>query len=687
MASSKYASIPEETSGLPRGIKYIIGNEAAERFSFYGMRTILVVFMTKYLHLMVDGQVGTPMNGAKADETFHLFVSATYIFPILGSLLADIFIGKYRTILWLSIVYCLGHLALALMGGPGMTPASWLYAGLIMIAVGSGGIKPCVSAHVGDQFGKKNSHMMTRVYQWFYFAINFGSVASTALTPLLLDWYGPHVAFGLPGILMALATLLFWMGRNVFIHVPAAGMRFFTETFSRDGITALLKLSLIYAFVAVFWAVFDQTGSSWVRQAGNMDLRFLPFSFLPQWMQDWQFLPSQVQVVNPLFVLILIPLFQLVVYPAVNKVFLLTPLRKITIGFFLTAGSFVFLAVAQGMIDTGTRASVWWQLWAYVALTAGEVMISITGLEFSYTQAPKTMKSVVMAFWLASVSLGNYCTSAVNSYIQTPSINDVQEEFVGDDIPASAVVGEWNVVSTKEVTTDDGEKQLWLIEAGMDGKEGTADDVTLVLGPKGGIKKTLTSENEVMEEAAQRIEESFSSSDTDDQLKALPLQADGQKLVDGLMDSLGNQLTYLQVTRDQYQIVSSGYDEKFLTQWDVVLTGDISRSATDRERKAMAEKKLSWREQRIIAILGDEGKAQVDRERGDIPETTISREFTVGGRILMSGAEYFWFWVKIVGYTGLAFIPVAYFYKEKSYIQSEEDIVSDEEATAEATDV
>lgn len=677
MTSSKYASIPEETSGLPRGIKYIIGNEAAERFSFYGMRTILVVFMTKYLHLMVDGSVGTEMNGAKADETFHLFVSATYIFPILGSLLADIFIGKYRTILWLSIVYCLGHLALALMGGPGMTPASWLYAGLILIAVGSGGIKPCVSAHVGDQFGTKNSHMMTRVYQWFYFAINFGSVASTAMTPLLLEWYGPHVAFGLPGILMALATLLFWMGRNVFIHVPAAGMKFFTETFSRDGITALLKLSLIYAFVAVFWAVFDQTGSSWVRQAGNMDLTFL-------W---WEFLPSQVQVVNPLFVLILIPLFQLVVYPAVNKVFTLTPLRKITIGFFLTAGSFVFLAVAQEMIDTGTQASVWWQLWAYVALTAGEVMISITGLEFSYTQAPKTMKSVVMAFWLASVSLGNFCTSAVNSYIQTPSINDVQETFIGDDLPSSAVIGDWNVVSTKSVTNDDGEKQLWLIEAGLDGKEGTADDVTLVLGPKGGIKKTLTSENDVMEEAAQRIEDVFLASSTDDQSKALPLQADGQKLVDGLLDSLGNQLTYLQVTRNQYQIVSSGYDEEFLTQWDVVLTGDISRSATEEERKAIAEKPLSWREQRIIAILGEEGQAQVDRERGDIPETTIARDITVGGRILMSGAEYFWFWVQIVGYTGVAFIPVAYFYKEKSYIQSEQEGVSEEETTAEATDV
>ena len=179
--------------------------------------------MTKYLHYMVDGSVGTAMSNAQASEYYHNFVTATYFFPVLGSLLSDIFIGKYRTILWLSIVYCFGHLALALMGGAGMTPSNWLVLGLALIAIGSGGIKPCVSAHVGDQFGKQNSHLMTRVFQWFYFSINFGSTISTVMTPVLLQWYGPHVAFGVPGVLMALATLLFWLGRNRFVHVPPAG--------------------------------------------------------------------------------------------------------------------------------------------------------------------------------------------------------------------------------------------------------------------------------------------------------------------------------------------------------------------------------------------------------------------------------------------------------------------------------
>ena len=146
-----HRTAPVDTDKMPPGIPYIISNEAAERFSFYGMRTILVVFMAKYLWLM-DGAGATPMSNAEATEHYHSFVGWVYFTPILGALLADIFIGKYRTIILLSIVYCLGHAALACMGMFGHS-REWLFAGLLLICLGSGGIKPCVSAHVGDQFG------------------------------------------------------------------------------------------------------------------------------------------------------------------------------------------------------------------------------------------------------------------------------------------------------------------------------------------------------------------------------------------------------------------------------------------------------------------------------------------------------------------------------------------------------
>ena len=375
-------TVPIDSPLMPPGIPYIIGNEAAERFSFYGMRAILVVFMTKYLWLM-DGRAGTAVSDAAATEHYHNFVAWVYFTPLLGALLSDILLGKYRTIMLLSLVYCLGHAALACMGLAGNSP-NWLIAGLVLICLGSGGIKPCVSAHVGDQFGRSNQHLLSKIYNWFYFSINFGSFFSTLLTPWLLEWYGPHWAFGVPGVLMAIATFMFWMGRKKFIHVPAGGMKFFRELFSVTGLVALAKLLPLFLFIALFWALYDQTGSSWVLQAEHMNLNFMGITWLE----------SQIQAINPILILIYIPLFTFLVYPLVHKVFPLTPLRKIGLGLFLMAAGFGLSAVVQGWIDGGGRPSVAWQFFAYCIVTAAEIMVSITGLEFSYAQAPKKMKSV-----------------------------------------------------------------------------------------------------------------------------------------------------------------------------------------------------------------------------------------------------------------------------------------------------
>ena len=661
MAGEKYQSVPEETTGMPKGIKYIIGNEAAERFSFYGMRTILVVFMTKYLHFMVAGEEGTKMSDAEANEYYHSFIAATYFFPVLGSLLADVFLGKYRTILWLSVVYCLGHGALAMVGGPGASPANWLWIGLILVAVGSGGIKPCVSAHVGDQFGKQNSHLMTKVFQWFYFSINFGSVASTALTPILLKWYGPHVAFGVPGILMAIATLMFWMGRNVFIHVPPGGKKFFTETFSKEGVFALLKLSTIYAFVAVFWGLFDQTGSSWVIQAENMDRNFLGV----EWLQ------SQIQVVNPILVLLLIPLFQLVVYPAVDPIFKLTSIRKISIGFFLTAASFAVVAKAQDLIDAGATPTIAWQLWAYVLLTAGEVMISITGLEFSYTQAPKTMKSVVMAVWLASVSLGNIFTSVVNNRIQVPGVNQIAAVAAAQDPDTEASIKTWSIktIARPKSEGEDADGKTITV-SGADGEFGTADDVTMEFNSYDKLEVVKTSEDEVLNQAAAIIEKAFFASTDSDDTRQLPSEDEANALLAGLKDSGGEKLIYSQFSRNNFRIVSVGADKTHQTQWDVILNGTVNRVATSGIGKPPAE--YDWLERTMIAT-GEKGKAAVEAARGNIAKTEIATSITVGGQDTLEGADYFWFWTYTILVTAVLFVPVGYIYREKSYIQSERE--------------
>ena len=398
---NNYQTSPRASKSMPNGIPYIIGNELAERFSFYGMTCILMIFMTK--HLMDSSGQANPMSDNEATYWYHVFTSAVYYTPFFGAILSDAFFGKYRTILALSIVYCLGHFALALD-----ETRLGLMVGLTLISIGAGGIKPCVSAHVGDQFGRTNSHLLEKVFSWFYLSINLGAFVSTMLTPILLAKFGSQVAFGVPGVLMLLATIVFWMGRKVFIHVPPGGVKFLKETFSREGLTVISKLLPIYIFIAIFWALFDQTGSTWVVQAEHLNRYWLGI--------EW--LPSQIQAINPIMILIFAPTFAYFLYPKLNSLFELTPIKKISIGLFIAVPSFIIIGNLQSQIDAGLTPSIAWQVFAYAILTASEVFVSITCLEFSYTQAPKTMKSFIMGLFLMSVALGNTFTAAVSAFIQ-----------------------------------------------------------------------------------------------------------------------------------------------------------------------------------------------------------------------------------------------------------------------------
>ena len=397
---TKYKTAPVAASAMPSGIPNIIANEAAERFSYYGMRAILVVFMTQYL-MNSAGELDV-MSEDEAKGYFHLFVSAVYMTPLLGALVADGLLGKYRTIILLSLVYCLGHFALAFDD-----TRTGLLLGQGLIALGAGGIKPCVSAHVGDQFGQTNRHLLSPVFGWFYFSINLGAFLSMLMIPWLLDRYSARVAFAVPGILMLMATWAFWSGRQKFVHIAPAGGEFIREVFSTEGLKTMGKLSVIYLFVAMFWALFDQTGSSWVLQAQKMDR--IVFGL--------EVLPSQIQAANPLLIMLLVPLFSYIVYPALSRMMELTALRKIAIGMFVTCAAFAIPAWVQTQIDLGLSPNIGWQVLAYIVLTSAEVMVSITCLEFAYTQAPKKMKSFIMAFFLMSVALGNLFTSAVNFVI------------------------------------------------------------------------------------------------------------------------------------------------------------------------------------------------------------------------------------------------------------------------------
>ena len=665
---NKYLTAPRASKDIPKGIPYIIGNEAAERFSFYGMKGILVVFMTKYLHILTDNPNLAAMNKAAAIEQYHNFTSWVYLTPILGALLADTLLGKYRTIISLSLVYCLGHLTLAFMGSGGLTPEAWMMTGLALISLGSGGIKPCVSAHVGDQFGESNATWLTKVFGWFYISINVGAFISTILTPWLLEWYGPHLAFGIPGILMAIATYVFWLGRKKFIHIQPKGMGFIRETFSREGLRTMTKLAIIFSFVAVFWALFDQTGSSWVLQAEDLNRNWLGVHWLP----------SQIQAINPIMIVIMVPIFAFGIYPVLDKVFPLTPLRKVSIGLFVMVIGFAMVSVVQQWVDQGQQPSIGWQIFAYAILTSSEVMVSITCLEFAYTQAPRSMKSVIMALFLMSVSLGNFFTAGVNSFIQVPnqlvaatSLNmTIQAKDKNgkkllstqeDILKLTSQTKDINGNSIQYITNQEG--SYTLILAGKDGTFGTTTDIQLKFSKGGKQIAVKTAEKTNLNTAFVKIKSYFDSNKN-----TLPKTQAGTDLIKSIIDNWGSPLQYRLVNRNMFRITSLGADKNYMTENDIVLVSTISRPSKDESAK---KKPYSWRENRIIELKGDEGKREVVKSRGGIKEIEFDTAIMVGGQTNLEGSDYFWFFTWLMLGTALVFVFVSFLYKPKTYLHEE----------------
>ena len=412
----------------PRQIKFIVGNEACERFSYYGMRSILAGYITG---AVLKGGLG--QDADTSTEIIHLFVFANYFMPLFGAWLSDKFIGRYRTILWVSLFYCAGHGVLAcsdFVGGGVHGKLTCLFIGLALIAFGSGGIKPCVSAFMGDQFKPEQSHLLQKAYGAFYWAINFGSFFSFLVIPWIKDHHGYSLAFGVPGILMAIATFIFWLGTKHYVRVPPsretktagffkvffgallgkreAGKSFWDAARNRfseseiDAAKSVPPILFVFALVPIFWSLFDQTNSTWVLQGQKM----VPAKFL-----GLDIGAEQMQSMNPLIVMLLVPLFTLGIYPRLGR--FASPLKRMAYGMFLAAGSYLIVAALQKQIEAGAQLSVLWQTAPYLVLTAAEVLISTTGLEFAFREAAPELKSIIMSFWLLTVAFGDLLVAAI----------------------------------------------------------------------------------------------------------------------------------------------------------------------------------------------------------------------------------------------------------------------------------
>uniref|UniRef100_A0A8C3GUL8 Solute carrier family 15 member 1 n=1 Tax=Corvus moneduloides TaxID=1196302 RepID=A0A8C3GUL8_CORMO len=512
--------------GFPLSIFFIVINEFCERFSYYGMKAVLILYFKYFLHW--EDNFSTAI--------YHTFVALCYLTPILGAIIADSWLGKFKTIVYLSIVYTIGQTVLSVGsindltdhnqdGSPDSVALHIALSmiGLILIALGTGGIKPCVSAFGGDQFEEDQEKQRRTFFSLFYLSINAGSLLSTIVTPnLRATECGIHskqrcypLAFGVPAILMAVALVVFVIGSKMYKKVKPQGnimlqvskcvgfaiknrfqhrskefpkrehwLDWASEKYDKQLIAQtkmVLKVLFLYIPLPMFWALFDQQGSRWTLQATAMNGDF---------------------IVNPILIVIMVPVVDYLVYPLIKKCKInFTPLRKMTVGMFLASMAFVAAALVQVQIDktspvfpaaeqtqvrlinlgaapatvqfqpqfinnyslpvnvtmdgmafgvldplsvsnykclycahslllllicyfhfqcTGSHLNVTyfediapntvhmaWQIPQYFLLTCGEVVFSVTGLEFSYSQAPSNMKSVLQAGWLLTVAVGN----------------------------------------------------------------------------------------------------------------------------------------------------------------------------------------------------------------------------------------------------------------------------------------
>jgi POT family proton-dependent oligopeptide transporter len=430
--------VPGASTRHPPAIWFFFWGEFAERSSYYGMRAILFLYMTKALR----------MADTDASPAYSAFKMACYFLPLLGGYIADRWLGRYWTIVGFSIPYVAGHFILGIPNEFAMVIA------LALLAAGSGVTKPNISTLMGQTYDKlrPGQHgLRSAAFLWFYFSINVGALLSQLampeireryilahlepdvhvqavawlqegkdITPLvpqdvLQSAYG--VAFQFPAWLMVMALVIFAAGKRFYVderpqpHILTAEER-------RLRWQTLVRLFGIFGLVVLFWFGYEHNDTLWIAFIRDyVDLR-LSFG-----SESKTIAPDQLQFLNALFVLILVPLFNFVFMRLDPRVQIFTPMRKVLAGFLFTAVSIGIMSlagfVAQGhteqLIEAGksveiatVKVPVYWPAMAYILLTFGEVLVYGTMLELAYAAAPKSMKGFVTGCFLLTNTLGNF---------------------------------------------------------------------------------------------------------------------------------------------------------------------------------------------------------------------------------------------------------------------------------------
>ena len=380
----------QNLNGHPKGLYLLFAVEAWERFSYYGMRALLVLYMVKALEFSTE----------KAGTIYGSYTSLVYLTPLIGGYLADRYIGQRRSIIIGGLLMALGHFAMA------FPPLPFFFSALALIAVGNGFFKPNISTIVGQLYSPEDPRR-DGAFTIFYMGINLGAFFSPLICGTLGQAVGWHYGFAAAGVGMLAGLGLYvalgrkYLGEIGLKPVPRPAKGESAIPLSSKERKQVLAIFVFTFFSVFFWAAFEQAGSSLTLFADRETDLTLP-------LLGWAFPSSWFQSVNPLLIFLMAPLFSRLWVDLAKSGREPGSPYKFVAGLGLLAIGFVVMAAGAYVYQISGPVSVFWLIGAYTLHTLGELCLSPVGLSLVTKLAPLKFVSVLMGIWLASSSLANY---------------------------------------------------------------------------------------------------------------------------------------------------------------------------------------------------------------------------------------------------------------------------------------
>ena len=389
--------------GHPRGLATLFFTEMWERFSYYGMRALLILYMVGSTQ-----QPGLGFGVERAAQIYGIYTMLVYLMGIPGGFVADRFLGPYRTVLIGGIIIAAGHFCMAIPGLP------FFYAGLGLIIIGTGLLKPNVSTMVGTLYTRDDQRRDSG-FSIFYMGINLGAFVA----PLITGWLGQkinwHIGFAAAGVGMVIGLIQYVAGRKYLTPVSEAKVKdepkpviAVQEPLDRTAWARIGAIAILTLFALLFWAGFEQAGSSLNLFADRATrLEVAGKSFPSSWFQS----------VEPLFVITLSPFFAWL-WIRLGRREPSSPF-KFTLGLMFLAFSFLLIVPAARYFElSGQRVSAMWLIGLYLLQCLGELCLSPVGLSMVTKLAPGRLVGVMMGVWFFATAMGNYVAGWVAGFLE-----------------------------------------------------------------------------------------------------------------------------------------------------------------------------------------------------------------------------------------------------------------------------